>query len=351
MFDTRRTFTAVDLSGVPERIPLLPVPGSYQHPTFGTVDLSAERIATFVANHNQRVYQDQIPIDAEHQTKLSGALGYLGDARVEPDGSVSALVQWTPRGESLVRGGGFKYVSPEWYEGWTAPDTGERYENVLIGAAVTTRPFFKDRSLPRMVATEDGPVPPDGGGDEQRNNSGDSIQAKEQTVSESTTVQMTEEQVNSLIAAKLDEQAARFTEQYDALGKRFEAVEAENVALKTAARLRGFREEVMGRSDANGTAWFGDIEMHINILDSLSDDQRQQYIEQQRETAKRIRASGIFGETGSGHGKPDGKASALDEINARAAAMASEKGITHAQAFTEIITTDAALAKRYAEER
>lgn len=350
MSETRRLFTSIDLTDAPQRIPLLPVPGTYNHPVYGDIDLTPSRIARFVTNHNDRIYQQYIPIDAEHETKLSGALGYIGDMTIEDDGSVSAAVEWTPRGEALVRAGGFRYMSPEWYDVWAAPDTGSAYQDVLIGAAVTTRPYFKDRSLPRLVASEDGQVPPDGGGDDQNNGTGDSSKAKEHMVSENTTVQMTEDAVSSLIAAKLNEQAAQFKEQHDALAQRFSAVEAENVALKNAARLREFREEVTGKSDANGTAWFGDPETHIKVMDALGDEDRQLYIEQQRETAKRIHASGIFSETGSGHGKPEGK-SAVDEINAKAAAMATEKGITEAQAFAEIITTDKALAQRYVAER
>ena len=76
------------LAELPARVPLLPVPGEYEHPLYGMMDLSTERLSRFVQNHNARIYQQHIPIDAEHETKLSGALGYLGDAEVADDGQL-----------------------------------------------------------------------------------------------------------------------------------------------------------------------------------------------------------------------------------------------------------------------
>lgn len=336
-----------ELAALPERVPLIPVPGEYDHPAYGTISLSAERIDRFVANHNARVYQQRIPIDAEHQTKLSGALGYLGDARVEPDGSVSASVEWTPRGEQLVKSGGFRYVSPEWYDDWSDPATGETFDDVLIGLAITTRPFFKETALPPLVARGDGlDVPPNtAGGETATTPSNEPVlePAKENMVSETPEVKaMTEDQVNAIVKGRLEEQAQQFSE-------RIAAVEAENVKLKNEARMRAFREEVTGKSDANGLAWFGDLDTHIRVMDSLSDDDRKLYIEQQRAVAQRIREAGIFTETGSGHGST--AKTALQEITERAAKVASEKSISREQAFVEVVTGDKELAERYADER
>ena len=336
-----------DLATLPQRVPLIPVPGDYDHPAYGTISLSAERIDRFVANHNARVYQQRIPIDAEHETKLSGALGYLGDARVEPNGSVSAAVEWTPRGERLVTGGGFRYVSPEWYDDWSDPATGETFDDVIIGLAITTRPFFKETALPPLVARGDGLDVPQNtaGGETPQTARMETVisRTKESMVSETPEPKsMTEDQVNAIVKGRLDEQAQQFSE-------RIAAVEAENVRLKNETRMRQFREEVTGKSDANGVAWFGDLDTHIKVMDSLSDDDRTLYIEQQRQVAKMVRESGIFRETGSGHGKTTG--SALEEITAKAEKLAADKGMTREQAFAEVVTTDKALAARYAAER
>lgn len=153
---SNRLFTEVRFTEAPPRVPLLPKPGTYQHGQYGDVALTRDRIANFVANINSSVYQRHIPIDAEHQSKLSGAIGYIDRAVVNADGSADALVNWEARGRSLIEGGGFRYVSPEWLDTWTDPATRTTHSDVVVGLAVTTRPFFKDNSLRPMVASEAG---------------------------------------------------------------------------------------------------------------------------------------------------------------------------------------------------
>lgn len=329
-------------------MPLLPVPGQYTHPSYGLLDITPERTARFVANHNARLYQKYLPVDAEHQTKLSGAVGYLGDAQIEPDGSVSAAVEWTPRGESLMASGGFKYVSPEWYDQWTDPATGMRHSDVLIGLAITTRPFFKESALPPLVAAGDGlSVPTAQGGDAGTAPTTQSVsESKEITVEK----QLTEAQVEEIVSRKLTEQATTFGEQMKTVTDRLAATEQENVSLKNANRLKGFRDEVMGKSDANGTRWFGDIETHIKVMDALGDDDRKQYIEQQRALAKQVEESGAFKELGSSHGNPD--TSAWDRLEGEAKAMREKRPeLTIEQARTEVLETNSKLAADVAAER
>ena len=337
---------SIALSALPDRVPLLPVPGEYEHPAYGVMTITPDRIAQFVANHNARIYQQHIPIDAEHETKLSGALGYLGDAQIEADGSATASVEWTARGETLVGGGGFRYVSPEWYETWTDPAAGATYNDVLIGLAITTRPFFKESALPPLVAREHGRVPPTAGGDDA---DATTTTTASVTTGETPPMELTEEKVNDLVSQKLTEQAQTFGEQIRTLTERLTATEAENVRLTNETRIKAFRDEVMGRSDANGTRWFGDIEQHVKILDALDDDTRAAYIETQRELAKTVTESGAFSEIGSGHG--DTEKSALAEIEQKARTYSEANGVTYAQAFDHVLQTDSALRSRYAQER
>ena len=350
MSDTTRILIELsEQAGLPARVPLLPVPGAYSHPTYGPLDITPERRDRFIANHNQRIYQRYLPIDAEHQTKLSGAVGYLGDAQVEADGSVSASVEWTPRGEALMAGGGFKYVSPEWYDRWTDPATAQTYDDVLIGLAITTRPFFKESALPPLVAREHGHVPaPTGGDDQSHGTQTVSVQSKENPVSEPQAI--TEAQVNEIVSRQLAEQATTFNTQITSLTERLQATETENVSLKNAERMKGFRDEVMGRSDANGTRWFGDIENHIKVLDALGDDDRKVYVEEQRKLAAMVAESGAFKEIGSAHGNPT--TSAWDRVDAEAKTLREKRPeLTIEQARTEVLETNSKLAAEVAAER
>lgn len=140
----------------PAWIPFLPTPGKFKHPLYGEIDIKPETNQAMVDSVKNHVYQQHIPIDAEHETKLSGAVGWLTDMRVNGDGSADALVEFTDRGRKLLSGGQFKYVSPEWFDAWTDPATEIVHKNVIAGGAITTRPFFKDKALRALVANENG---------------------------------------------------------------------------------------------------------------------------------------------------------------------------------------------------
>lgn len=391
---TRRILIQLNEGGaLPLRVPLLPMPGEYEHPTYGLMDITAERIAQFVANHNARIYQKHIPIDAEHETKLSGALGYLGDAQIEADGSVTASVEWTARGETLVGGGGFKYVSPEWYETWTDPAAGVTYEDVLIGLAITTRPFFKESALPPLVAREHGRVPDTTGGaatdkasDMQAIDSskGNSMELTETTVEEK--VDATAEVAEVDVKALTDSVMAELTEQFgekpsisDPVVREFVEKAAREVATakakatqseRTAAELqitnarlveqyelRYFSEEARGRSDANNTPWVGPVDDHVRMCRFLAEKAGRDswelatYIQMNRAFAQQLKSSQMFGEIGSSHGAPSGMG-AYDRIEIKARElMRQTPGKTYEKAFDEVLTTDHDLRAAYGREQ
>jgi len=153
--DTPQTFAGADLTK-PMWIPFLPKPGTYTHPVYGEIKITPEQNQGMVASVKDHVYQEHIPLDVEHQSKLSGAAAWIQDMRMNSDNSADALVEWTDRGQQLLGGGQFRYVSPEWWGEWTDPATGVLHKNVVAGGAITTRPFFKDKVLRALVASEAG---------------------------------------------------------------------------------------------------------------------------------------------------------------------------------------------------
>lgn len=144
------------LAEAPARVPYLPRPGTYKHPKWGTIRVTAERLQRFVDNFAQGVYQRTVPLDAEHETKLSGAVAWIKRLVRNDEGGVDAEVEWTDRGRAFLAADRFKYISPEWYDEWTDPATGRSYRDVVIGGAITTRPFFKEGALRPLVASERG---------------------------------------------------------------------------------------------------------------------------------------------------------------------------------------------------
>ena len=156
--DTRLFLDATwNFGEVPKWFQVIPGPGSWKHPAYGEIKVTEDDLDEFAENFRKEVYQEHIPIDAEHETKMSGACGYFKKVKVGgPDGEPGLWAQadWTARGEKLLKEERYKYFSPEWYDEWADPATGKKYKNVLVGGALTTRPFFKDASLQPLVASE-----------------------------------------------------------------------------------------------------------------------------------------------------------------------------------------------------
>ncbi|MGE3510718.1 MAG: phage protease [Vicinamibacterales bacterium] len=267
----------------------LPLPGVYEHARYGKEQFTAERNKRFVEGFKSRVYQQHLPIDAEHQTKLSGAVGWIEDMRQNDDGSVDARIDWTERGKTLLQKDAFRYFSPEIYHQWTAP-TGETYTDVAVGGAITTRPYFKESSLRPLAASEEPPPT-----NPEEGHMADDVGNADSNKYAELSQQFAEEKARG---DRLEAEAKQYAEQNLKLTETVDQMQSD-------MRVRAFREEVRGRSDANNIRWFGDENQHVAMLEKLTkafgenSDEVKAYIDQNREAAKRISASGIFSETGS----------------------------------------------------
>lgn len=312
----QRVFLERALASAPEWIPLLPAPGTFEHPGYGTITIDVARNERFVEHLRAHVYQDRIPVDAEHETKLSGAVAWIVDARLNPNGSADARVEWTERGRELVESGAYRYVSPEWYDAWTDPATGSSFRDVLIGAAITTRPFFKPPHLRSLVAREDGQL-----FDPSRPT--EVLIMAEPTPS---TPPETNEAVEALRAELQAERDARL------------AAEGRVASLEAESRDRRFTEEVQGRSASNGHAYVGSVEEHVGTLRDLASafgedsEQVRRYMTTQRSIATQAKQSSLFAEIGSrgapDPGSPDGQLMRFaDELRATNPALTKDQAI------------------------
>jgi 2'-5' RNA ligase len=395
----------------PSWLPLLPVPGEYKHASYGTVDLNADVIAQLVASINDGVYQASIPIDVSHNKAdldLNGALGWFGQARINADGSADVLVdKWTPRGEEAIRNEQFRYVSPEWDPNYVN-NKGDEIENVVCGLALCTDPFFKELSIDRAIvasvrgATEssisiayqfrdpvrfvaaqqgavyapevlrmDTSVVDDGAGTTDATgvptyeqwvagcmpgeDTSRSAYAKELLASERTTAKAsaTDTAATDATAAAVTATSGRpdLSVQFADLSRRYEATEKALATEKAARRKKEFTDEVMGRSDANGIRWFGNIDNHVAILETLPDDKRALYIAEQRDNAKRMTAAAIKPEIGTDGADGAGDADAWSRIEAEAKTfMAADAGLSKEGAIARVLKTNTDLAQQYSRE-
>ena len=322
------TFSALAFADAPEWIPYLPKPGSYTHPRYGNIALPLERIARFVANFNQGIYQKQIPIDAEHETKLSGAVGWITAMRQNADGSADAKVDWTARGKAFFADSRFRYFSPEWYDTWQRPETGETYRDVAIGGALCTRPFFKAPALRPLFASEVGRLTDTTTTTHEGDTMSDSTQQFAELEAKLAALQT---ENDGLKQAREQSDAAS-----KALAERLAAIEAQRQAERFQSLIKN-----------DGARWFGEDAAHLGILGTLAKTFGEQspefaaYVAQQKQVATALRASAAFNELGGdGQGQPATGEAKLEQM---ARERAAAKNISIPQAYTEVLNENPAL--------
>ena len=130
--------------------------GRYQHPVYGELDFTRQRLQRYADNVNRRVRGIDLSVDYEHRTdptKGKKAAGWIQKAEVRNDG-LYLSVSWTEEARNEIRAGHYRYWSPELLDTWQHPQTGETHHDVLAGGAVVNRPFLKD--LGAIAASEDG---------------------------------------------------------------------------------------------------------------------------------------------------------------------------------------------------
>ena len=346
-------------------IPCLPKPGEYTHTRYGKITITKDRNQRFIDNFQNKVYQDQIPIDAEHESKLSGAFGYYKDFRTKGDGSVEALVEWTDRGREAVNKNRFKYFSPEWWDQWQDPMTQKVHKDVLIGGGLTTRPFFKEKAGMRtLVASEDSlemespevgeePVTftTEQGGEKDMSkdqdekglmgklvdllrsySEEDEIDDLELNLSSEDDAAGDDTDADDADDTKDDDTTVQATEEMKQMTERLQAAEAETkkateeakkardevTALRVDARTKRFSDKVTSEK------WVGKHEDIVTLMgtmaDKLGEDSKEfkAFVEMQSAHAKQIHSSKIFTELGDGgdtpeEGTPQGAANELEK--------------------------------------
>ena len=114
--------------------------GNYSHPVHGPINITVERVQKFADQVKSGIRGQDINIDYDHKEGL--AAGWVKDAVAKSDG-LYVLVEWTKSAANHIREGAYRYFSPEIWSRWTHPVTKREYSDVLVGGAITNRPFLK----------------------------------------------------------------------------------------------------------------------------------------------------------------------------------------------------------------
>jgi hypothetical protein len=355
-------------------IQILPAPGSYTHPKYGKISVTKARNQRFVENIRNKVYDQQLPIDAEHAYKLSGAFGWINpdSVRLNDDHSVSAKPEWTERGHTALKEGRFKYLSPEWWDDYVQPLTDKKFKDVLIGAALTTRPFFKESSLQPIVyraASEGGifesPTNEEGEKDMPDKKPDENTPPGTGTGSndgQSNTFAESQERKDLLAKIaeleKKESDSKTFAERFEAKEQEAKQLAERVERMESDSRRKRFSDMVMGRDGSgDGAPWIGGTDKHLNLLEKMAaqfgegSEEFKTYVEMQTTQAAAIKSSSIFTE----YGRPGTLTSGGDvggEIDAKARKfIESDPALTIEQARVRVISADPSLYERYEKDR
>lgn len=119
--------------------------GTYDHPVYGELSFTSERLGRFADNVKNGVRQIDLDIDFDHKqdvAKGSQAAGWIKDADVKDDG-LWIGVTFTDDAQAEIKAGKWKYLSPEFQDTWKDAK-GNSHQDVLFGAGLTNRPYLKD---------------------------------------------------------------------------------------------------------------------------------------------------------------------------------------------------------------
>jgi len=312
----------------PEWIPLLPKAGTYKHPQYGDVVFDAGRNQRFADNFRAGLYQSRVPIDAEHQLKTGGALGWITDVRLNPDGTADGRAEWTERGAAMLRDNRFAFVSPEFYDKWVAPDTGIEHQDILIGAGLTSKPFFKENSLRSLM--------------------GESQTFVELNLEEEQVSQYTEQQYNELDqryqTASAD--AKRFAEQAQAFQAQLVRANEALEAMQFQARVQRFSELTK--------EWVGDQVTNIQTTElwaqNFGEDSKEfkTFVQNNDAIAAQAKQSNLFKELGSS--APASSDNVIERINGLVSRKMSEAGIDRSAATEKVFSENPELYYQYTRQ-
>lgn len=363
----------------PDWIPFLPRPGKYESPKYGDVLISRERNENFVSNFGNAVYQEKIAIDAEHESKLSGAFGWITEMRANEDGSVDAYVEWTELGVTAIKEDRFRYFSPEFYDTWQNPMTGETHRDVAVGGALTTRPFFKEGALRPIIASEKGLtileergkdtyflIPLTGGEEEMEDKDKkdeltlraklieflglgkkDDVDVKvdDVKVDDDTKIDDTKIDDVKVAASEALSEVKQLREELKENKKTIALLTESNLKLEQENRRKRFVEIV------------GDGEEDLKFMESIAakfgedSDEMNHYVKQHRAHEEQVRLAGLFNENGSTEiSQGGGSAEAEFHALAKKFVEESEGKLDYNDAYEKAMKENPQLYERYTEE-
>lgn len=127
--------------------------GERDHSMYGKVKVDSKVLNDVVSNFKDNKRGIDLVVDENHEPDHK-ALAIFKDVYKKWKDALWATVELTRKGAELLTEGAYKYFSPEIQFKTVDSETSKPISNLLIGGALTNRPFFKGMQ-PVMAASED----------------------------------------------------------------------------------------------------------------------------------------------------------------------------------------------------
>lgn len=115
--------------------------GDYQHPVFGKIQITADRIKRFADNVKNKVRGIDLSLNYNHNNE-NDASGWVKDAESRDTG-LWLFVEWTKNAAEKIKNKEYRYFSAEYHDKWKDAK-GTEHTDVLFGGALTNRPYMKN---------------------------------------------------------------------------------------------------------------------------------------------------------------------------------------------------------------
>jgi len=115
--------------------------GEYQHPVYGKMSITMDRIQRFAESVKNRVRGIDPSINYNHDNE-DIASGWVKDAE-QRDTGLWLFVEWTKAAVDKIKNKEYRYFSAEYRDQWKDA-TGKIFSDVVFGGALTNRPYMKN---------------------------------------------------------------------------------------------------------------------------------------------------------------------------------------------------------------
>ena len=218
--------------------------GDFKHHIFGEFKIIEDNLMRFKDNFENNVRRIELAVDYSHKNgdKAAGWFRQLEIRKNVSNPQVSelwALIEWTLEGSKAIATKEFQYFSPEFTFEYEDSETGDKFQDVLLGGGLTNRPFLKEMqplALSEELAVElnfenersEDSMTEEKKLDEQQKPE-EKEEVKEEVKEEAAPVEENKELSENDINHKLHEENVKLAEQVKVLKDRIDAKEFDDV--------------------------------------------------------------------------------------------------------------------------